>query len=108
MPGTWLLAMELRIDQGAVERARSLARAIADPVEEFISAHSTVSVERAVLRLLGVDGVEGDDVPVPNLFVDALDEEGRSGGVARWIGRAVAETGDPPAAVAARVASGEL
>jgi beta-lysine 5,6-aminomutase alpha subunit len=100
--------MELRIDRAAVERARSLARAIADPVEEFISAHSTVSVERAVLRLLGVDGVEGDDVPVPNLFVDALDEEGRSGGVARWIGRAVAETGDPPAAVAARVASGEL
>jgi beta-lysine 5,6-aminomutase alpha subunit len=94
--------MELRIEHAAVDRARSLARAIADPVEEFISGHSTVSVERAVLRLLGVDGVGADDVPVPNVVIDTLGEGRRAGGVARWIGRAVAETGEAPAVVATR------
>ncbi len=100
--------MELRIDHVAVDRGRSLARAIADPIEAFISMHSTVSVERAILRLLGVDGVGADEVPVPNLVVDAFDERALAGGIARWIGRAVAETGDAPENVAYRMASGEL
>ena len=100
--------MELRIDHVAVDRGRSLARAIADPIEAFISMHSTVSVERAILRLLGVDGVGADEVPVPNLVVDAFDERALAGGIARWIGRAVAETGDAPERVAYRMASGEL
>ncbi len=79
--------MELRIDRGAVERCRELARAIAAPVSEFIAAHSTVSVERSVLRLLGVDGVSTDDVPVPNLIVEALSPEERARGAALAFGR---------------------
>ena len=43
-----------------------------DPVEAFIAAHSTVSVERAVLRLLGVDGVTPEEVPLPNAVVDSI------------------------------------
>ncbi len=100
--------MELRIDPGAVDRARSLARAIVEPIEQFIVLHSTVSVERAIVRLLGVDGVGPDDAPVPNLVVDALSPGERAGGVARHVGRAVAETGLTPAAVAARIVDGTL
>jgi beta-lysine 5,6-aminomutase alpha subunit len=58
--------MELRFDRACVERCRRLAAAAADPVEDFIAAHSTVSVERAVLRLLGVDGITSEEVPLPN------------------------------------------
>jgi beta-lysine 5,6-aminomutase alpha subunit len=100
--------MELRIDPGAVDRARSLARAIVEPIEQFIVLHSTVSVERAIVRLLGVDGVGPDDAPVPNLVVDALSPSERAGGVARHFGRAVAETGLTPSAVAARIVDGTL
>ncbi|MGA8533259.1 MAG: lysine 5,6-aminomutase subunit alpha, partial [Candidatus Tumulicola sp.] len=82
--------MELRIDGAAVDRCRSLASAIAAPVQEFIAAHSTVSVERAVLRLLGVDGVGADDVPIPNLIVDSLPLPVRRRGAALAFGKALA------------------
>ncbi len=98
--------MEIQIDRARVERARELAARIAAPVEAFIAAHSTVSVERAVLRLLGVDGVGADEVPVPNLLVDALDPECRTRGAALAFGRALAETGLDPAALGAAIADG--
>jgi beta-lysine 5,6-aminomutase alpha subunit len=97
--------MELRIDLDAVARARRLAGAIVDPIEHFISRHSTLSVERAVVRLCGVDGVDADGVPLPNRLVDAL--PARELGVARVLGAAVAETGSTPQEVAERVAAGE-
>jgi beta-lysine 5,6-aminomutase alpha subunit len=100
--------MELRIDHAVVARARSLAAAIVEPVEQFIAAHSTVAVERAVLRLLGVDGVTRDDIPMANAVLDAIGPERRASGVAAWISRAVAETGEAPAALAVRIASGDL
>lgn len=100
--------MELRIDRRIVDEARSLARRIVAPVGEFIEAHSTVAVERSVLRLLGVDGVAHDEIPVANLVVDALGEETRADGVARPLGAVVAETGLDPAAACAEVAGGRL
>ena len=69
--------MELRIDRASVDRCRELAAAIVAPVEAFIAGHSTVSVERAVLRLVGVDGVTSEEVPLPNAVLDALARQTR-------------------------------
>jgi len=100
--------MRLAIDSGVVSAARDLARSIAAPVDSFIAAHSTVSVERAVLRLLGVDGVAAGDVPVANLFMERAGVGRRAGGVARVLGALVAETGRTPDDVASAVADGSL
>ncbi|TAM88955.1 D-lysine 5,6-aminomutase subunit alpha [bacterium] len=100
--------MELRVDSLRVDRCRALARSIADPVHDFIAAHSTVSVERAVLRLLGVDGVIGDEIPLANAMLERLDVGQRALGVARWIGAAVAETGRTPLEAAREIAHGRL
>ncbi len=100
--------MELRIDRRSVDRCRELAGEIVAPVESFIAAHSTVSVERAVLRLLGVDGVTPQEVPLPNAIVDALDPDDRAGGVALPFGQALAETGLEPAALAGEIGAGRL
>jgi beta-lysine 5,6-aminomutase alpha subunit len=97
--------MELRIDSGLVGEARRLADATVNPVADFIARHSTVSVERAVARLCGVDGVDADGIPLPNRLVDALPARGI--GVARALGAALAETGRTPQAVAMAVAAGE-
>ncbi len=97
--------MELRIDREAVARARRLASGIVDPIAEFIARHSTVSVERAVARLCGVDGVDGDGVPLPNRLVDALPR--RELGLARALGAALAESGGTPQQIAQAVAAGE-
>jgi beta-lysine 5,6-aminomutase alpha subunit len=96
--------MKLRIDQDEVARARRLAGAIVDPIEDFIARHSTVSVERAIVRLCGVDGVDADGVPLPNRLVDAL--AGRELGVGCALGAAVAESGRTPQQIAEAVAAG--
>jgi beta-lysine 5,6-aminomutase alpha subunit len=66
----------LRIDGEAVDECRSLAAEISRPIEDLATTHTTVSVERACLRLVGVDGVVGsgpEAVPIPNIVVDAID-----------------------------------
>jgi beta-lysine 5,6-aminomutase alpha subunit len=100
--------MELRIDAGLVDDARRLAREIVEPVSAFIAAHSTLAVERAILRLLGADGVVAGEIPVPNAALERLDPELLRSGVARRLGSLVAETGRTPADVAGALASGEL
>jgi beta-lysine 5,6-aminomutase alpha subunit len=100
--------MHLRIDSGLVAEARRLAQAVVEPVARFIDAHSTVSVERAVLRLFGVDGVGADDVPVPNLFLERLGPARTARGAAHWLGALAAETGRSPDDVASALADGSL
>ncbi len=100
--------MELQIDRNAVARCRKSAAAIADPVQTFIGRHSTVSVERSILRLLGVDGVDASGVPVPNAIVDALAPRERNDGVAVPFGRALASSGLEPSDLGAQLASGAL
>jgi len=100
--------MQLRIDPGVTDDARSLARAIVEPIHAFIALHSTASVERSVLRLLGVDGVGPGDVPLPNLVLESLGAQRCSGGAARGIGALVAQTGRTPDDVASALADGSL
>jgi beta-lysine 5,6-aminomutase alpha subunit len=81
---------------------------VVEPVGAFIDAHSTVSVERSVLRLLGIDGVGPQDVPTANLVVERLSREQLERGSAHWIGALVAETGRTADDVASAVADGSL
>jgi len=37
----------------------------------YIGAHTTVAIERATLRLIGVDGIDEEGVPLPNRVVDS-------------------------------------
>ncbi|HET7815520.1 MAG TPA: lysine 5,6-aminomutase subunit alpha [Candidatus Baltobacteraceae bacterium] len=100
--------MELRIDPALVAECRARAAAIVAPVGDFIARHSTVSVERSVLRLLGVDGVGHDEAPAANLIVDSLTDEERPRGVALAFGRVLAQTGLTAYDAGLKVASGEL
>src|SRR6266436_2758696 len=61
----------LKLDQSLVNEARTLAQHIVEPVIGYISAHTTVAIERTTLRLIGVDGVDQEDVPLPNRVVDS-------------------------------------
>ncbi len=97
--------MRLNVDAASVVRCRELAAAIVAPVQAFIAQHSTVSVERAVLRLLGVDGITPQEIPLPNAVVDALSPQDRVRGVAPAFGRALAETGLEPQALVESLAA---
>ncbi|MDD5030680.1 MAG: lysine 5,6-aminomutase subunit alpha [Rhodoferax sp.] len=65
----------LNLDPAQIDRARSSARRIARQVFDEMAAYTTTTVERATLRLLGVDGVDGNDVPLPNRVVSHLQEQ---------------------------------
>jgi len=103
------MAFSLDLDEGVVSSCHQAAETIAADVSSQVRDHTTVSVERAVARLLGVDGVDGSDVPLPNILVDQIRARGGLGrGLAYWIGNAMLHTGSPPARIAERVAAGEL
>src|SRR6516164_5185317 len=85
MPGKLGLSAE------QIERCRTHARRVAEGVRRETELYTTVSTERAVLRLLGVDGVDRDEVPIPNRVVEALRAAARLGrGAAVWMGSALA------------------
>ncbi|MCA1727445.1 MAG: lysine 5,6-aminomutase subunit alpha [Actinobacteria bacterium] len=73
-----MTSKKLALDQAVVEEARELARRIAGPVDAMCRRHTTVAIERATLRLLGLDGALGEGIdsrPHPNLVVDAVREQ---------------------------------
>ena len=100
---------KLNLDPKKVDHARASARKIAESMQEFIDRHTTVSTERTILRLLGVDGVDEVDTPLPNVVVDQiLDAGGLPRGVAYWIGNAMIQTGKEPQEIAEEMAAGNL
>ncbi|MBR0173819.1 MAG: lysine 5,6-aminomutase subunit alpha [Lachnospiraceae bacterium] len=100
---------KLGLDQKKIEQARTSARNVALDVQSFIDVHTTVTVERAVCRLLGIDGVNDIDVPLPNVVVDHLkSHEALSEGAAFYIGNAMLHLGCGPQEVAEKVDRGEI
>ena len=100
---------KLGLDFTKVEYARGLAKKIADQVQEFVEQYTTVAVERTLSRLMGIDGVDENQVPLPNVVVDTLKEKGvLNEGVLFFIANAMIQTGMKPQQIAEQVASGKL
>jgi beta-lysine 5,6-aminomutase alpha subunit len=103
------MSSKLDLDPGVVAACRQAAAQIAGQVAVEIAGKTTVSVERTVTRLLGVDGVSELDVPLPNVLVDHVKDSGGLGrGVAYWLGNAMLDSDRSPAEIARAVSDGEL
>ena len=63
---------KLELDPVVIRKARSLARKAGAPVVKIAKTHTTVSVERAVLRLAGLSGADHEGEPWVNHLVDAV------------------------------------
>ena len=100
---------KLNLDPKVIDSARSCAARIAESMQEFIDRHTTVSTERTILRLLGVDGIDEVETPLPNVVVDQIkDAGGLPRGVAYWMGNAMIQTGKTPQEIAEEMAAGNL
>lgn len=100
---------KLGLNQEWIDQARNSARNVAKDVQAFIDEHTTVTVERTVCRLLGIDGVNEVEIPLPNVLVDHLVEnDALSGGAAYYIGNAMAEYHISPQEIAEKVNAGEI
>ncbi len=97
---------KLDLDPGVVAACRQAAKQIADGVAEQIAGHTTMSVERSVTRLLGVDGADSLEVPLPNVIVDQVHSRGGLGrGIAYWLGNAMLQTDRSPQQLAESVSA---
>ena len=97
---------KLGLDPAMISTARALARAAGQPIVDMARSHSTVSVERAVLRLAGLDGADGDGMPWVNRVVDTVRETtGLEHGVALPVWDALLTGGYPDLVTLAREAA---
>ena len=100
---------KIGLDFQKVEHARGVAKRIADQVQDFVGNYTTVAVERTICRLLGIDGIDANEVPLPNVVVDELKSKGLLGhGVMFFMGNAIVETGKTPQEIAEAIATGKL
>ena len=100
---------KLGLDFKKVDYARSLAKNIADDVQTFADSYTTVAVERTLCRLLGIDGIDENQVPLPNVVVDELKGKGvLNQGVLFYIGNAMVQTGLSPQQIAEGVSSSTI
>jgi len=100
---------KLNLDQNLIKEARAHAKNIALDTQNFIDKHTTVTVERTVCRLLGIDGVNSFENPLPNVVVDHLTEKNiLSGGAAYYIGNSCLNLSLDPQQIAEGIDRGEI
>lgn len=100
---------KLNLNWKVVEEARNSAKKIAIDTQEFIDRHTTVTVERTICRLLGIDGVDEVGVPLPNVVVDNIKKgNGLELGAALFVGNAMVNLKLTPQEIAEKVSKGEL
>ena len=99
----------LHLDPSQIDRARASAQRIARQVFDDTRQFTTTTVERATVRLLGVDGVDENCVPLPNRLVEHLQAQGLlQHGAAAVLAAAMQERGWSAQQVAEAVAAGAL
>jgi len=99
----------LKLDQKLIQKCRKLAKEIADPIEELIQTHTTVSIERSVLRLIGIEDAlrepGGQYYPLVNIIVEDLKKQSvLSRGVLYWFVNGLIATQLQPQELALAVA----
>ncbi len=103
------MTSKLGLDFNKVAQARQLAKNIAEDVQSFVEQYTTVAVERTLCRLMGIDGVDANQVPLPNVVVETLKDKGvLNEGALFFIANAMIQTGLKPQQIAEQVAEGKL
>jgi len=77
---------KLALDPSTIARARELAARVGEPIVDLARRHTTVSVERATLRLAGLTGADPDGTPWVNHLVEAVRSDlAADGGLAHGV-----------------------
>ena len=103
---------QLCLDSSLISKCRQFAETISKPIEGLIHSHTTVAIERATLRLLGVEGAVqqgGQWVPQVNLIVENLRVRNVLGhGVLHWFANGLIQTRKTVNDLASDVAHGKV
>ncbi|MCK9163713.1 MAG: lysine 5,6-aminomutase subunit alpha [Bacteroidales bacterium] len=100
---------KLGLDFKKVDYAKQLAKNISNDVQTFVDSYSTVAVERTLCRLVGIDDINSNEVPLPNVLVDFIKDKGMlNHGVLFLLGNAIVATGLSPQEIAEKTSQNEL
>jgi len=100
---------KLDLEPELVDSCKGLANDIVRKVIKAIDDKSTVSIERTIARMLGVDSATEDDIPYPNILTDHIVKNNAiSGGLAFWLGNAMINTGKNPQEIAEMIDQGQI
>lgn len=100
---------KLGLDFKEVEQAKHISKNIADEVQSFVNNYTTVAVERTLARLIGIDGVDENEVPIPNKLINSIKDQGvLNQGVLYFLGNAIVETKLNPQEIAEKVVKNEI
>ena len=98
--------LRLEPDRSTVGSCHRLAESVARSVNEELAGRSTVTIERTVARLFGVDGLGPSGIPLANTVVDHLISLGKlEEGVALRLANASLVLNATPAEVAEKIAA---
>jgi len=100
---------KLGLDFSKVAKAKQTAKQIAEDVQKQLNNYTTVAVERTLCRLIGIDGVDENDVPLPNILVDKVKDCKRlEDGLLFLIGNAVVATKLTPQQIAEKITADDM
>ena len=101
--------IKLNIEQQKINEARQAAQKITNDLKWLLDGYSSVTIERTILRLFGIDGATADGTPYPNVIVDYLkDNQIIDKGAAYHICNAMAFTGKTAQQVAEMAIDGSI
>jgi len=96
--------LKLILKQDLIKRARKASGTIVTSFDWLFKDYSSVTIERTILRLMGIDGALKDGKPYPNVIVDLLNDKQALGkGAAWWIANAAAAKKQTPQQIAQSV-----
>lgn len=102
----------LNLNQHSLIESRRLASEIVAKVKPVIDSNTSVSIERAALRLIGVEGAidkNGQSYPLVNFIVDQLKEDRvLASGAIYWFSNAMLNGNDSVAGLTSKIANGEV
>ncbi|MBI2346542.1 MAG: hypothetical protein HYV03_06635 [Deltaproteobacteria bacterium] len=82
------MQFRLMLDRDQVDRCRKMAREIATQLEKYAGRHTSVAIERAALRAMGVHG-ESRGQPLTEAVVEQIGKERLRDGAGYWLGYAM-------------------
>ncbi len=99
----------ISLNQKQLDRVKDLAKGVSGQVQQVIAKYSSVSTERTLLRLYGVDGVDTNGTPLPNRLVDLLSGTNHlQNGISRAFARAMLASGKDARSTAELLARNEI
>lgn len=104
-----MMKSKLNLNTKLVKEARKSAKTIAQETFNRLKNRTSTTIERTCARLLGIDGVNEQSVPLPNVIVDHITQNnGLSLGICMYLGNAMLKTGKSAQEIAQMVSDDKL